>query len=161
MPIKKENIMKRIIFTLVILLALVTGSFAADSISLGARYGVTVGQTGHYTEIFGDLHLNRLVSIGATAGYMMVEKDNKRIFKRDESLPIVALFKVYAPTPLIKPYAGLGQALIFHDKRGTKGSVVGLAGLNLPIGPLFINGEYRRQFDDKLDFMAAGIGISF
>ena len=153
--------MKHSILTLVVLLSLLTGAFAADSISLGLRAGATVGQSGNFTEAFGDLHLNRLVSIGATLGYNMIEKDNKHIFKRDESLPITALFKVYAPTPLVKPYAGLGQALIFHDKRGTKGSVVGMAGLNLPIGPIFLNAEYRRQFDDKLDFLAGGVGVSF
>ena len=153
--------MKHSILTLVVFLSLLTSSFAADSISLGLRAGATVGQSGNFTEAFGDLHLNRLVSIGATLGYNMIEKDNKHIFKRDESLPITALFKVYAPTPLVKPYAGLGQALIFHDKRGTKGSVIGMAGLNLPIGPIFLNAEYRRQFDDKLDFLAGGVGVSF
>ena len=155
--------MKHTVFTLVLVTLLAIGSLATadDSISLGVRYGAAVGRTGHYTEAFGDLHINRLVSIGATAGYTMIDKDNKHSFKRDDAVPIIALFKVYAPTPLFKPYAGLGQALIFHDKRGTKGSVVGLAGLNIPIGPLFINGEYRRQFDDKLDFLAAGLGISF
>lgn len=153
--------MKSGIFAVIILLAMVTGAFSADSISLGLRYGVAVGQSGHYTEAFGDLHLNRLVSIGATAGFTAVDLDNRHAFKRDESLPITALFKLYAPTPLVKAYAGLGQALIFHDKRGTKGSVVGLLGVNLPLGPLFVNAEYRRQFDDKLDFLAAGLGVSF
>lgn len=153
--------MKRSIFTLVALLSLVTSAFAADSISLGLRYGGTLGESGQYTEAFGDLYLNRLVSIGATFGYTMVDKDNKRLFRRDESLPITALFKVYAPTPFVKPYAGLGQALIFHNHRGTKGSVIGVAGLNFPIGPIFLNAEYRRQFDDKLDLLAGGVGISF
>lgn len=153
--------MKRSIFTLVALLSLVSSAFAADSISLGLRAGAAVGQAGHYTEAFGDLYLNRLVSIGATLGYTMIDKDNKHIFRRDESLPITALLKVYAPTPLVKPYAGLGQALIFHDKRGTKGSVIGLVGLNFPIGPIFLNAEYKRQFDDKLDFLAGGVGVSF
>lgn len=153
--------MKLSIFVLVALLSLVKSAFAADSISLGLRAGAAVGQSGHYTEAFGDLHLNRLVSIGATLGYTMIDKDNKHIFKRDESLPITLLFKIYAPTPLVKPYAGLGQALIFHDKRGTKGSVIGLAGLNFPIGPIFLNAEYKRQFDDRLDFLAGGVGVSF
>jgi hypothetical protein len=153
--------MKRGILTLVALLSLVTGAFAADSISLGLRAGASLGQSGHYTEAFGDLHLNRLISIGATLGYMMIDGDNKHTFQRDDSVPITALFKVYAPTPVVKPYAGLGQALIFHDKRGIKGSVVGLAGINLPVGPIFLNAEYKRQFDDKLDFLAAGVGISF
>lgn len=153
--------MKRIIFALFVLFSMVTTAVASDSISLGLRAGATVGQSGNYTEVFGDLYINRLVSIGATVGYSMIEKDNKRTFKRDEALPIIALFKVHAPIPFIKPYAGLGQALIFHDHRGTKGSVIGLAGANFPIGPIFLNAEYRRQFDDKLDFLAAGIGVSF
>ncbi|MDD5285829.1 MAG: hypothetical protein PHD54_08215 [Desulfuromonadaceae bacterium] len=153
--------MKRSILTLFALLSMVTGAIASDSIALGLRAGTTVGQTGNYTEVFGDLFLNRLVSIGGTVGYSMIDKDNKRTFKRDEALPIIALFKVHAPIPFVKPYAGLGQALIFHDHRGTKGSVVGLAGLNFPIGPIFLNAEYRRQFDDKLDFMAGGVGVSF
>ena len=153
--------MKCCIFTVLAMLTLAINAHAADSISVGLRAGAALGQSGHYTEAFGDLHLNRLVSIGATAGYMAIDSDNKRIFKRDESLPITALFKVYAPTPIVKPYAGLGQALVFHDKRGTKGSVVGLVGLNFPIGPIFLNAEYRRQFDDKLDFLAGGVGVSF
>jgi hypothetical protein len=160
MSLERRTIMKSSIFTLVALLALVTSAFAADSISLGLRVGASVGHSGQYTEAFGDLYLNRLVSIGATAGYTMIDK-NSHNFRRDDSLPITLLFKVYAPTPVLKPYAGLGQALIFHDKRGTKGSVIGLAGLNFPMGPIFLNAEYRRQFDDKLDFLAGGVGISF
>jgi len=149
------------IFTVIALLSLAVNASAADSISLGARAGASLGPTGYYTEAFGDLHLNRFLSIGATVGYMAIDIDNKHIFKRDESLPITALFKLYAPTPIVKPYVGLGQALIFHDNRGTKGSVVGLVGANFPIGPIFINAEYRRQFDDRLDFLGGGVGISF
>lgn len=153
--------MKLCISTLVVLLSMLTASFAADSISLGLRAGAALDQSGHYTEAFGDLQLNKLVSIGATVGYMSIDSDNKHILRRDESMPITALFKVHAPTPVVKPYAGLGQALIFHDNRGTKGSVVGLVGLNMPVGPIFINAEYKHQFDDELNFLAAGVGISF
>ena len=149
-----------ILFTFV-LLSIATAAGAADSIAVGVRGGVAAGQSSYTTEVFGDLYLNRLISIGATIGYTMTDKNKKYTFKRDESVPITALFKIHVPTPFIKPYAGLGQALIFHDKRGTKGSVIGLAGLNLPIGPIFLNAEYRRQFDDKLDILAGGVGISF
>ncbi|HBA71456.1 MAG: hypothetical protein A2X82_14645 [Geobacteraceae bacterium GWC2_55_20] len=153
--------MKRCILALLALLAIATTACASDSIAVGARAGAAAGESSYSTEVFGDLYLNRLVSIGATLGYTMIDKDNKRTFSRDESVPITALFKVHAPIPFVKPYAGLGQALIFHDKRGTKGSVIGLAGLNFPIGPIFLNAEYRRQFDDKLDILAGGVGISF
>ncbi|MDU0457954.1 MAG: hypothetical protein RW306_04400 [Geobacteraceae bacterium] len=153
--------MKRCILALLALLAIATTASASDSIAVGVRAGAAAGESSYSTEVFGDLYLNRLVSIGATLGYTMVDKDNKRTFSRDESVPITALFKVHAPIPFVKPYAGLGQALIFHDKRGTKGSVIGLAGLNFPIGPIFLNAEYRRQFDDKLDILAGGVGISF
>jgi hypothetical protein len=153
--------MKRGILTLAVLLSFAASSLAADSISLGVRAGAELGQSGNFTEIFGDLYLNRLVSIGATVGYMNIDSHHKHIFRRDESMPITALFKVHAPTPTLKPYAGLGQALIFHDKRGTKGSVVGLVGLNIPIGKIFLNAEYRHQFDDELNFLAGGVGVSF
>ena len=153
--------MKRCILAMLSLLAIATTACAADSIAVGVRAGAAAGESSYSTEVFGDLNLNRLVSIGATLGYTMIDKDDKRTFSRDESVPITALFKVHAPIPFVKPYAGLGQALIFHDKRGTKGSVIGLAGLNFPIGPIFLNAEYRRQFDDKLDILAGGVGISF
>ncbi len=153
--------MKRCILALLAVLAIATTACASDSIAVGVRAGAAVGESSYSTEVFGDLYLNRLVSIGATLGYTMIDKDDKRTFSRDESVPITALFKVHAPIPFVKPYAGLGQALIFHDKRGTKGSVIGLAGLNFPIGPIFLNAEYRRQFDDKLDILAGGVGISF
>lgn len=153
--------MKRCLLTLIVLLSIATSVSAADSIAVGVRAGAAVGESSYSTEVFGDLYLNRLISIGATLGYTMIDKDDRRTFKRDESVPITALFKLHLPTPLLKPYAGLGQALIFHDKRGTKGSVIGLAGLNLPIGPFFLNAEYRRQFDDQLDILAGGVGIAF
>lgn len=153
--------MKRFVLAIIALLSIASTTIAADSIAVGVRAGAAAGESSYNTEVFGDLYLNRLVSIGATLGYTMIDKDNKQTFRRDESVPITALFKIHLPTPFIKPYAGLGQALIFHDKRGTKGSVIGLAGLNFPIGPLFLNAEYRRQFDDRLDILAGGVGISF
>lgn len=153
--------MKRFVLAMIALLSIASTTIAADSIAVGVRAGAAAGESSYNTEVFGDLYLNRLVSIGATLGYTMIDKDNKQTFRRDESVPITALFKIHLPTPFIKPYAGLGQALIFHDKRGTKGSVIGLAGLNFPIGPLFLNAEYRRQFDDRLDILAGGVGISF
>ncbi|HIJ95606.1 MAG TPA: hypothetical protein HPP94_07695 [Desulfuromonadales bacterium] len=152
--------MKRSIFNLIALLALAAPACASDSIAVGVRGGVAVAEKSFSTEVFGDLYLNRLLSVGATFGYTMIDKD-KHSFKRDTSVPITALFKVHAPVPFIKPYAGLGQALIFHNSKATKGSVIGVAGLNLPIGPLFLNAEYRRQFDDKHDFLAGGAGIAF
>lgn len=91
--------MKTALTTLVALLFLAANSIAADSISLGLRAGASVGQTGHYTEFFGDLHLNRLVSIGGTFGYSSVDPYRRNSYRRDESMPIIALFKVYAPTP--------------------------------------------------------------
>jgi hypothetical protein len=152
--------MKRIILTLVSLLAFTAPAIASDSIAVGVRAGVAVAEKSFSTEVFGDLYLNRLISVGATCGYTMIDKD-KHSFKRDTAVPITALFKVHAPIPFIKPYAGLGEALIFHNSKATKGSVIGVAGLNFPIGPLFLNAEYRRQFDDKHDFVAGGIGVSF
>jgi hypothetical protein len=136
---------------------------AADSIRMGIRGGAAVNKSSYFTEAFGDLYLNRLVSIGATAGFVTIDRDNSLNVKRDESVPITALFKVHAPIPLIKPYAGLGAALVFHDKRGVKGTPTALAGINLDLGllPLFVNAEYRRQFDDKLDFLSGGVGIRF
>ena len=153
--------MKRLLITLSAILLLVSPGLGADSLSVGARIGTTLGQDGHYTEAFGDLYLNRLISIGASIGYSAVEKDNRHIFVRDESVPVTALFKAHAPTPIIKPYGGLGQTLIFHDKRGTKGSPVAIAGVNLPLGPFFLNLEYKRQFDDRLNFLAGGAGVRF
>lgn len=152
--------MKKSVFTIIALLWAATAAFSADSVSFGLRAGTAAGKSSFNSEAFGDFYLNRLVSVGATLGYTSVDMGGRRTIKRDESVPVTALFKVYAPTPLFKPYAGLGQAAIFHDKRGIKGSVVGFAGINFPLGPFFLNAEYRRQFDDKLDILAAGIGIS-
>jgi len=143
------------------LLSAATPVCADDSIAVGLRAGAATGHSSYSTEVFGDLYLNRLVSIGATLGYIIIDKDNKQSVKRDEAVPITALFKVHLPFPVIKPYAGLGQALIFHNDRGTKGSVIGIAGVDIPIGPVFLNAEYRRQLDDRLDIMAGGVGIRF
>ncbi len=150
--------MKLFVLAMIALLSFSSTAFTADSLALGVRAGAAVGENSFNTEVFGDLYLNRLVSIGATLGYTIIDRDT---IKRDESVPITALFKIHLPTPFIKPYAGLGQALIFHDRRGTKGSVIGMVGLNLPMRPFFLNAEYRRQLDDKLDILAGGIGISF
>lgn len=157
----RRTFVKKCLINLIAMLCAATTACAADSISVGLRAGTTVGDSSFNSEAFGDYYLNRLVSIGATLGYTAVDRGGRHTIKRDESVPITALFKVYAPTPVIKPYAGLGQAVIFHDRRGTKGSIVGFLGINLPIGPVFLNAEYRRQLDDKLDILAAGVGIGF
>lgn len=136
---------------------------AADSIRVGVRGGAALSKNSFFTEAFGDLYLNRLISIGATAAFVTIDRDNSLSAKRDESVPVTALFKVHAPIPFIKPYAGLGEALVFHDKRGVKGTPVALAGINFDLGllPVFLNLEYRRQFDDKLDFLGGGLGARF
>ena len=155
--------MKRILAALLAVLSLAAPAAASDSIGLGIRAGAAAGHDSTFTEAFGDLYLNRLVSVGATVAYVTVDRDSLRSVKRDESVPITALFKIHAPIPLLQPYAGLGAALVFHDKRGTKGTPVALAGIDLKLGPLplFLNLEYRRQLDDELDLLGAGIGIKF
>lgn len=155
--------MKRTLITLLMLLSLATGVCAAETLGAGIRAGAAVGKSSYFTEVFGDLYLDRLFSVGATVGYVLVDRDDPGSVKRDESLPITALFKLHAPLPFIKPYAGLGSALVFHDRRGIKGTPVALAGLDLGLGPLplYLNLEYRRQFDDQLDFLGAGLGVRF
>ncbi|MSN27098.1 MAG: hypothetical protein GJV46_14650 [Geobacter sp.] len=153
--------MKQHILFIIALLSAAAPVCADDSIAVGIRAGGAAGRSSYSTEVFGELYLNRLVSIGATLGYTIIDRDNKQSVKRDEAVPITALFKAHAPFPVIKPYAGLGQALIFHNDRGTKGSVVGLAGVDIPIGPFFLNAEYRRQLDDRLDILAGGVGTRF
>ncbi|MBI2354041.1 MAG: hypothetical protein HYV06_03250 [Deltaproteobacteria bacterium] len=155
--------MKRTLNTLVILFSLATSVCAADTLGVGVRAGAAAGRSSWFTEVFGDLYLDRLFSLGATVGYVLVDRDKLNSVKRDESLPITALFKLHAPLPLIKPYAGLGSALVFHDKRGVKGTPVALAGLDLGLGPvpLYLNIEYRRQFDDELDFISGGVAVRF
>jgi hypothetical protein len=73
------------------------------------------------------------------------------------------LFKVHAPIPIVQPYAGLGQAIIFHDHKSTNGSPVVFAGADISFIPLlFLNVEYRHQFNDgNLDFIAGGVGVKF
>jgi len=151
------------ILTLLLLLSIATSACAADSLAAGVRAGGAANRGSYYFEAFGDLYLNRLVSIGATAGYVMVDPDNIKSIKRDSSVPITALFKLHAPLPYVQPYAGLGAALVFHDNRGVKGTPVALVGADMGIGktPFFLNAEYRRQFDDQLDFLGGGVGIKF
>ncbi|OGT97664.1 MAG: hypothetical protein A2079_05695 [Geobacteraceae bacterium GWC2_48_7] len=146
-----------------LLIFLAVTADAADTLRLGVRGGAALNKSSLFTEAFGDLYLNRLISIGATAGFVAIDRDNNLSVKRDESVPITALFKVHAPIPLIKPYVGLGEALVFHDKRGVKGTPVALAGLNFDLGllPVFLNLEYRRQFNDQLDFLGGGLGVRF
>lgn len=155
--------MKRTLVTLLILLSLATSVCAADTFGVGVRAGAATGKSSYFTEVFGDLYLDRLLSVGATVGYVLVDRDELGSVKRDESLPITALFKLHAPLPFIKPYAGLGSALVFHDRRGVKGTPVALAGLDLGLGPLplYLNLEYRRQFDDELNFLGAGLAVRF
>ena len=156
--------MKNTFLALVMLLAMATRAAASDSIAAGARIGTVSNKgSGQYYEAFGDLYLNDLISVGATASYYLVDHNSLGSVKRDESMPITALFKVHAPIPFVKPYAGLGQALIFHNKYSATGSPVALVGINfspLPL-PLFLNVEYRRQFNGELDFLAGGVGIKF
>lgn len=149
------------IITMLITMALAANAMAADSLGIGIRGGGTTNRSSNYTEAFADLYLNRLVSIGATAAYVMLDKDNANSIRRDESVPITALFKLHAPLPFFQPYAGLGAALVFHDKRGAKGTPVALAGGDLLFGPFFLNMEYRRQFDDELNFLGGGVGVRF
>jgi hypothetical protein len=155
--------MKLAAITILIMLSLTTSALASDSISAGVRGGAVTGHSSSFTEVFGDLHLNRLVSVGATLAYVAVDRDKVSSLKRDESLPVTALFKVHAPIPFFSPYAGLGAALVFHDKRGVKGTPVALAGADLKLGPtpFFLNAEYRHQFDDALNFLGGGVGIRF
>lgn len=146
-------------FTLLLLFA--SNASAADSIALGVRAGSATNHDSYFTEVYGDLYINRLVSLGATVAFTSVDRGSG--LKRDESVPITALFKVHAPIPLIQPYAGLGAATVFHGHRGIKGTPVALVGLDVKLGvlPLFLNLEYRRQFDDQLDYLGGGVGISF
>lgn len=155
--------MKKFFLALCITIATVTASFASDSIALGVRAGSATNHTSYITEVFGDLYLNKLISIGATAAYQMVDRDDRTTAKRDESLPITAIAKFHAPLPVLTPYAGLGQAIIFHDKTSATGSPVILAGVDFkpfPM-PLFFNLEYRHQFNGALDILAAGAGVKF
>ena len=167
--------MKQAIITLLALLSLLSlASIAAagDSIALGVRYGgeihsdTQITKNSEFYEAFGDLYLNRLISIGATLAYSAADHKALGDFRREDSYPVTALFKVHVPLPIpsIQPYAGLGQALIFHEKHSTTGSPVAFVGANIsPLPtPLFLNIEYRHQFNGgDLDFIAGGVGVKF
>jgi hypothetical protein len=162
--------MKKTIISLLAFLALASTAVAEDSIALGVRYGGEVNSSNkintnsEFYEAFGDLYINRLVSVGATLSYTSVDHKTLNSIRKDESYPVTALFKIHAPIPFIQPYAGLGQAFILHNNHSATGSPVAFAGANispLPI-PLFLNIEYRHQFNGgDLDFVAGGVGIKF
>jgi len=156
--------MKKTILAFCIMIASVSASFAGDSIAVGVRAGAATNHSSYVTEAFGDLYLNKLVSIGATLAYQGVDRDDSKPVRRDESMPITALAKLHAPLPVLTPYAGLGQAIIFHNKSGSTGSPVVLVGTDfkpVPAMPLFLNLEYRHQFNGSLDILAAGAGVKF
>jgi opacity protein-like surface antigen len=163
--------MKKTIITLLALLSMASTAAAADSIAAGVRYGGEINsnnqfnKNGQFYEAFGDLYINRLISIGATVSYTTADHKTFISIKREDSYPITALFKVHVPMiPFVDPYAGLGQAFIFHKNHSSTGSPVVFAGANispLPL-PLFLNIEYRHQFNGgDLDFIAGGVGIKF
>lgn len=151
--------MRRTLLTLLTLLTFTATGFAADTLSAGIRAGASAGKSGFNTEAFADYHLNRLFSIGATLGYVVIDRKD---VARDESVPVTAIVKLRAPLPLLQPYVGVGQALIFRDRKASKGSPVAVAGIEYSLLPyVFLNAEYRRQFDDKLNFIAGGVGVRF
>lgn len=162
--------MRKIIFTLLALLSLTTAAIASDSIALGVRAGGEFNSDSQITkntefyEAFGDLYINRLISVGATLAYTAADHRSLGAFRREESYPITALFKVHVPIPVVQPYAGLGQAFIFHKNHSATGSPIAFVGANispLPL-PLFLNIEYRHQFNGgDLDFLAGGVGVKF
>ena len=145
--------------------ALLTGIFAAeagasDSLAVGVRGGAALNHSSYNYEAFGDLYINRLISIGADVQYVV---DEGKV-QRDSSMPITVQAKLHIPlVPLISPYLGVGQALVFHEHRATKGTQMLVAGIdwNLRPTPLFLNLQYRRQIDDRLDFIAGGVGVKF
>ena len=169
---KMERQLKQTIITLLALLSLASTALAGDSIALGVRYGgefnsdSQINRNSEFYEAFGDLYLNRLISIGATLAYSSADHKTMGDFRREDSYPVTALFKVHAPIPIpyVQPYAGLGQAFIFHDKHSATGSPVVFVGADispLPL-PLFLNIEYRHQFNGgDLDFIAGGVGVKF
>ena len=163
--------MKRI--ASVLLLAVLTSApaaFADDSIAVGVRYGGEIGENSSisrnsdYYEAFADIYLNRLISVGASISYLASDISDAGSFTKQQSYPVTALFKVHIPVPILHPYAGLGQAIIFHNRKSTSGSPVAFAGADfspLP-GPLFLNLEYRHQFNEgDRSFIAGGIGVKF
>lgn len=155
--------MKKIIFALLIIMATSFQASASDSVALGVRIGAVADQSSFITEAFGDLYLNKLISVGGTLGYQVLDRDDKKSIKRDESVPVTVLAKLHAPLPILSPYLGLGEAIVFHDKRTATGSPVAIAGLDfkpMPL-PLFVNLEYRHQLNGELNILAGGIGIKF
>ncbi|MDR3580696.1 MAG: hypothetical protein P4L44_12105 [Oryzomonas sp.] len=152
----------KIVLALLAMLIFATNVIASDSIGIGIREGAaTDRETSNFVDVFADLYLNRIVSIGASASYVMPNRDHINSIQHSNSEPVTALFKLHAPTPVLQPYAGLGEALEFHNKYGPTGTPVALIGLDFPIGPFFLNAEYRRQFNDMLNFVSVGAGIRF
>lgn len=151
--------MKKCLLFLALSLLSATAAMASDSIAIGARAGSATGHSSYYTEAFGDLYLNQLVSIGATIAYTAED----RHLERNKSLPLTALFKVHAPSKYVQPYAGLGLAVIFRDHLANKGTPVMLGGIDIPLGStqIFLNGELRHEFNDSLNMLAGGIGLKF
>jgi opacity protein-like surface antigen len=163
--------MKKFILTLLAILSMTSAAAAADTVAAGVRYGgeinsdSRVNKDSQFYEVFGDLYINRLVSVGATVSYTTADHKTFTSIKKEDSYPITALFKVHVPMiPFVDPYAGLGQAFIFHENHSSTGSPVVFAGANispLPL-PLFLNIEYRHQFNGgDLDFIAGGVGVKF
>ena len=162
--------MKKTIITLLAVVSLASSAVANDSIAVGVRAGgeinsdSQINKNSEFYEAFGDLYINRLVSVGATLAYSAADHKNLGAFRREESYPITALFKVHAPIPYLQPYAGLGQAFILHRHHNATGSPIAFVGADispLPM-PLFLNIEYRHQFNGgDLDFLAGGVGIKF
>lgn len=164
--------MKKFVVALCLLMSCVsTASAAEDSLAFGVRAGAEINsdtkitKNSEFYEAFGDLYLNRLVSIGATLAYSAADHKTINSFRREESFPITALFKIHAPIPYLQPYGGLGQAFIINRHRNSTGSPIAFVGANIspvPAMPLFLNIEYRHQFNGgDLDFLAGGIGVKF
>ena len=162
--------MKKTIITLLALLFIASTAVADDSIAVGARYGgeinnnSQINKNSEFYEAFGDLYINRLISVGATLAYSAADHKTLGSITREEAYPVTALFKVHVPIPFVQPYAGLGQAFIFRKNHKSTGSPVAFAGADispLPL-PLFLNIEYRHQFNGgDLDFIAGGVGVKF
>lgn len=154
--------MKKILLAMLALIAAVTTVQAADTISAGVRGAVSAGRSGYSTEVFADYHVNKFVSVGATMGYTVIDYNNLSTTRRDESVPITVIAKLRLPLPVLQPYGGIGQAVILRDKHASKGSVIAVAGAEYSLMPfVFLNAEYRRQFDEKLNFLAGGVGVRF
>lgn len=154
--------MRKVVIALLTLLSIATSATAADTLSAGVRAGASAGESSFSTEVFADYHLNRFFSVGATMGYVMIDYKRVSSARRDESMPVTALVKFRVPLPLLQPYVGAGQALILRDNDATTGSPIAVAGLEYSLLPfVFLNAEYRRQFNAKLDFIAGGVGLRF